>query len=107
MSDLDIVIVREVLSSHLSCRTSIYNGECSVHTDCSNCSRRARFDEINDSLRFVLKFLDKQIPKRAVIVGHNNSINTDVGACPVCNGKLLRACDCSFCPDCGQRLDWS
>ena len=46
-------------------------------------------------------------PKAAVITGHNNAINTDIGECPNCTGLPLRACDFKYCPECGQRLDWS
>lgn len=50
---------------------------------------------------------ERYTPKAAVITGHNNSINTDIGECPNCNGLPLRACDFKYCPECGQRLDWS
>ena len=45
-------------------------------------------------------------PKAAVITGHNNAINTDIGECPNCNGLPLRACDFKYCPECGQHLIW-
>ena len=49
----------------------------------------------------------KETPKAAVITGHNNAINTDVGECPNCRTLQLRACDFKYCPECGQKLDWS
>lgn len=49
---------------------------------------------------------EKQIPMKVDVYGHNNAINTDIGTCPKCNGKPLRACDFNYCPNCGQRLDW-
>lgn len=42
----------------------------------------------------------------AVIVGHNNAVNTDVGECPKCGRGPLRACDADYCPGCGQKLKW-
>lgn len=61
----------------------------------------------DESLDVAIKALEKQIPKEAIITGRNNAINTDVGYCPICNGAILRACDNKYCPDCGQKLDWS
>ena len=30
-----------------------------------------------------------------------------VGECPECRTLPLRECDCTYCPNCGQKLDWS
>lgn len=56
--------------------------------------------------RLAIPDYKEQIPKEAIITGHNNSVNTDVGECPICNDAILRACDCTYCPNCGQRLEW-
>lgn len=57
-------------------------------------------------ISIAINALDKQIPVKAVISGHNNAINTDVGCCPVCNHLPIRACDHNYCPNCGQKLNW-
>ena len=54
----------------------------------------------------LLDACEKQVAKKAVITGHHNAINTEVGLCPVCQGLPLRACDNNYCPNCGQKLDW-
>lgn len=65
-----------------------------------------QFEEIGTAEEFK-RLKAKDTPKAAVITGHNNAINTDVGECPNCTGLPLRACDFKYCPECGQRLDWS
>ena len=50
---------------------------------------------------------EKSVAKKAIVYGHNDAVGTDVGLCPVCNDRPLRACDNQYCPDCGQKLDWS
>lgn len=59
MLDLEIIKARDVLSRHLECRMSIYDGSCN-HSDCSGCEFLGRFSDINDSLRIVLKILEQQ-----------------------------------------------
>lgn len=54
----------------------------------------------------VNKLKIKETAVAAVITGHNNAINTDVGDCPKCGIGPLRACDSKYCPECGQRLRW-
>ena len=48
----------------------------------------------------------RETPMAAVVTGHNNAINTDVGDCPRCGRGPLRACDFRYCPECGQKLSW-
>ena len=67
---------------------------------------KEQIPEYYKAMELAIKALEKQIPKKAIITGHNNAINTDVGYCPICKGVILRACDNSYCPDCGQKLDW-
>lgn len=50
---------------------------------------------------------EKQIAKEVNLIGKNVSIGTKIGSCPNCDGRPLRECDCKYCPDCGQKLDWS
>ena len=59
-----------------------------------------------EAIDMAINALEKQIPVKAVISGHNNAINTDVGCCPVCNHLPIRACDHNYCPNCGQKLNW-
>ena len=63
-------------------------------------------EELTEAIRMSIQALEKQIPVKAVISGHNNAINTDVGCCPVCNHLPIRACDHNYCPNCGQKLNW-
>ena len=74
--------------------------------DCQYCYSQGNFGEQKEAFQIAINALEKQIPKKAIITGHNNAINTDVGYCPICKGVILRACDNSYCPDCGQKLDW-
>jgi hypothetical protein len=67
------------------------------------------------ALEMAIQALEKQIPKKvkrefATMGGCITCFETDV--CPAC-GKdfyiedLGQTMYCSFCPDCGQALDWS
>ena len=40
-------------------------------------------------------------------IAYNAAIGTAVGECPECRTLPLRECDCAYCPNCGQKLDWS
>ena len=65
-----------------------------------------QYEEIGTVEEF-RRLKEKDTPKAAVITGHNNAINTDIGQCPNCYGVPLRACDFKYYPECGQSLDWS
>ena len=49
---------------------------------------------------------EKSVAKKVIVYGHNDAVGTDVGLCPMCNGRPLRACDNQYCSDCGQHLNW-
>ena len=73
------------------------SGECSYkETGCSNCKSKWKIKDL----------LEKSVEKKAIVYGRNDAVGTDVGLCPVCNDRPLRACDNQYCPDCGQKLDW-
>lgn len=63
--------------------------------------------DIKELNKCIDEALKKQIPAPVIMLGFNGSICTAIGCCPICDGKLLRECDFKYCPDCGQRLDWS
>lgn len=73
---------------------------------CESMVELALYEEIG-TVKECKEAVERMKPKKAIITGHNNAINTDIGNCPACDGRPLRACDNNYCPDCGQRLDWS
>ena len=56
-----------------------------------------------------MQALEKQIPKKVQLRHIRKFDGFDDGECPICGGSVSRDCDGIdiFCPDCGQRLDWS
>lgn len=52
--------------------------------------------DVLEAINIAINSLEKQILKKAIITGHNNAINTDVGYCPICKGVILMACDNSY-----------
>lgn len=48
----------------------------------------------------------KQTAKKVIPIAYNAAIGTKVGECPECRTFPLRECDCAYCPNCGQKLDW-
>ena len=51
--------------------------------------------------------VEKQKPVPVVEKIMLSSIGEKCGRCPVCVGASLRQYDNPYCPDCGQKLDWS
>ena len=51
--------------------------------------------------------VEKQTAKKVIPIAYNAAIGTAVGECPECRTLPLRECDCAYCPNCGQKLDWS
>ena len=45
----------------------------------------------------------KQTAKKVIPIAYNAAIGTAVE----CRTLPLRECDCAYCPNCGQKLDWS
>ena len=81
-----------------------------------NCGRKNRMEHLEkkmaefEAIGTIDEFKalkEKNTAKKAIVYGHNDAVGTDVGLCPVCNDRPLRACDNQYCPDCGQKLDWS
>lgn len=54
----------------------------------------------------IIDICQKQVGKSAVITGYHNSMGTEIGYCPNCNDRVLRACDHKYCPTCGYKLLW-
>lgn len=79
------------------CTIRHLTGECSYNeTGCSGCIGREK----------IKVALEKSVAKKAIVYGHNDAVGTDIGLCPMCNSRPLRACDNQYCPDCGQHLSW-
>lgn len=114
-------VAEEYKNGHFGCN---FNGEHEKCKDCciTNCKKRntiwfgldapdtnvgTKWIPCKKALEMSAPALEKQMPIKAIITGHNNAINTDIGRCPICNGVELRACDHNYCPDCGQKLKWS
>ena len=68
------------------------------------------YDRDKEALELAIKAVEKQIPKKVKIQFCGMGFKTDV--CPTCGDDfyiddLGQTMYYSFCPDCGQALDWS
>ena len=58
------------------------------------------------ALEMAINALEKQIPKK--LKEHTQSQYGCIPVCGVCNGIMdLMQGDLNYCPNCGQKLDWS
>jgi hypothetical protein len=67
-------------------------------------------EQLQQEVKEIRRFVDgdsKQNAKKVIPIAYNATIGTMIGYCPVCETIPLRECDCAYCPNCGQKLDWS
>ena len=67
-------------------------------------------EQLQQEVAEIQRFVDgdsKQTAKKVIPIAYNAAIGTAVGECPECRTLPLRECDCAYCPNCGQKLDWS
>lgn len=59
-----------------------------------------------ESIKSAIHAMKKQIEKKPKYYGEDDDYTIE---CPCCQSSLndIEECGISFCPDCGQRLDWS
>lgn len=67
------------------------------------------YEENFEALQVAINALEKQIPKKVILRHIRKYDGYDDGECPICEMSVSRDCDGDdvFCPDCGQKLDWS
>lgn len=69
-------------------------------------NREYELDEFNRIVELADEALEKQIPKKAILHGHNpyKLICSVYYTCPNCNNHISIT---PYCDKCGQALDWS
>ena len=62
-----------------------------------------------EAIQIAIQALEKQIPKKVQLRHIRKFDGFYDGECPTCGNSVSRDCDGTdnFCPDCGQKLDWS
>lgn len=70
---------------------------------------RALYNIPLKNMEMIVQALEKQIPKKVQLRHIRKYDGYDDGECPNCGMSVSRECDGNdvFCPDCGQKLDWS
>ncbi len=72
---------------------------------------RGKVEDYKQALELGVKALEKQIPKKPVYEGDGYSdghLVYDTWICPLCEKRYeVDYDDYDYCPDCGQKLDWS
>ena len=77
--------------------------------NCDLCYEQGNAGEHIESIDIAIKALEKQIPKKVKLRHIRKYDGYDDGECPNCGMYVSREYDGNdvFCPDCGQKLDWS
>ena len=66
-------------------------------------------EEIEEILEYVIKRIDKRIPKKPNVSAYNEDGSLLIYRCPSCASPFDVDYDGQFdcCPKCGQAIDWS
>ena len=66
-------------------------------------------EEIEEILEYVIKRIDKRIPKKPNVSAYNEDVSLLIYECPSCASSYDIDYDGQFdcCPKCGQAIDWS
>lgn len=78
--------------------------------DCANCDIVQDVEDLNNAYDVVIKALEKQIPKNPTYNGYGYTPDGTFieWICPCCGNRFQVEHDYyDYCPDCGQKLDWS
>lgn len=75
-------------------------------------SHYAHTDDDGKAFDMAIKALEKQTPKKPTYEGDgyapDGTLVYDTWICPCCNKRYeVDYDDYDYCPDCGQKLDWS
>lgn len=65
---------------------------------------------ITEALEIAIKSLEKEVPKKPKHITKKDGILTTNYECPICGSRRLGHgfdLDKCYCPECGQKLDWS
>ena len=74
--------------------------------NCDLCYMQGNAGEHIKSIEIAIQALEKQIPNK--LKEHTQSQYGCIPVCGVCNGIMdLMQGDLNYCPNCGQKLDWS
>lgn len=66
--------------------------------------------KLNEAVSIVIKATEKQIAKKPKYLPLKEGITTTNYECPICGCRRLGHgidLDKCYCPECGQKLDWS
>ena len=98
----------KMLTAKVECMEREVSGtdfDCNIR-NCYRCDlnyEQGTMGEQKEALRMAIEALEKQIPKKVRIEHH--PIYGRATFCPNCNRMDVECW--SYCPDCGQAIDWS
>ena len=86
------------------------NRDC--NRDCANCDIVQDVEDLNNAYDVAIRALEKQIPKNPTYEGDGYAPDGmfiwGEWICPCCGRRYeVDYDDYDYCPDCGQKLDWS
>ena len=106
----------EKLRAYHKCQRLQVKGTCEDCNDqlCDNCDlcyMQGTTGEHITAIGIAIQALEKQIPKKPVYEGDGYSdghLVYDTWICPLCEKRYeVDYDDYDYCPNCGQKIDWS
>lgn len=81
-------------------------------TVCEECDNYDRCDHtmVANNARTAIEALEKQLPKKVEYEGgfsNNGLARYRMAKCPTCDRWYSNNDEVAYCPNCGQKLDWS
>lgn len=76
---------------------------------CKNIKETSVTNHITASMDIAIESLEKQIPKKPTftLCHFKSGLSGNVAHCPSCSEYLSFLSDTSYCPYCGQLINWS
>lgn len=76
--------------------------------NCDYCYSQGNFGQQREAFQIAINALEKQIPKKPMI-SYDKRVKENWCSCSVCAFGFgwERTIHFKYCPDCGQKLDWS
>ena len=105
---------RGFIQGKLNCmkKCGVFNKEDNINYNdcdyCNYCYSQGNFGQQKEAFNMAINALEKQIPKKPMI-SYDERVKENWCSCGVCAFGFgwKRTIHYKYCPNCGQKLDWS
>ena len=102
---------KDIIQGKLDCMKKCDTFDCLNSDDCDECDycyAQGTFVEQKEAFEIAIQTLEKQIPKKPMI-SYDERVKENWCSCGVCAFGFgwKRNIHYKYCPNCGQKLDWS